>query len=63
MSKQQEKKKESEAYLAGLDCARNGANTTNCHFTHFATPEQTREWERGKRDGELVEYAPEGGGA
>ena len=40
------------AYDAGVDCARNGANTTNCDFRLFATPEMTKEWERGKRDGE-----------
>jgi len=42
----------SESYKQGFDCAVNGANTTNCHFTLFSTAENTREWERGKSDGE-----------
>ena len=41
-----------DAYNAGLDCALNGANTTNCHFTLFATKELTKAWERGKAAGE-----------
>jgi len=36
------------AYEAGRDCALNGANTENCNFKWFATPESTAEWERGK---------------
>lgn len=43
---------EDYAYRMGLHCARHGANATNCHFAIFATPENTRAWERGKRDGE-----------
>lgn len=39
-------------YDAGYDCGLNGSNTVNCHFGIFSTPEQTREWERGKADGE-----------
>ena len=38
------------AYNAGYACGKNGANTTNCHFSLFATPEHTRAWEKGKRD-------------
>lgn len=45
MSKKEELK---EAYEAGKDCKANGANTTNCNFRHFATPEQTKAWELGK---------------
>jgi hypothetical protein len=41
-----------EAYAAGRDCALNGANTTNSHFRHFATPEQTKAWEKGKAEAE-----------
>jgi hypothetical protein len=41
-----------EAYEAGRDCAANGASTTNCHFSFFATPELTRAWERGRREHE-----------
>jgi hypothetical protein len=42
---------ESDAYAAGRDAARNGANTENCHFSNFATRELTQAWERGKADG------------
>jgi hypothetical protein len=42
----------SYAYKMGFDCAINGANTTNCHFAIFSCVENTREWERGNRDGE-----------
>jgi hypothetical protein len=45
---------EQMAYDAGVDCAKNGANTTNCHFTIFATPELTAAWERGKTDAEFI---------
>jgi len=38
----------SDAERAGYDCGKNGANTTNCHFRLFATPELTKSWERGK---------------
>ena len=40
------------AYEAGRDCALNGATTANCHFSWFASPEQTAEWQRGKEDAE-----------
>lgn len=40
------------AYTAGYDFGLNGANTRNCHFKYFATPELTKEWERGKADSE-----------
>lgn len=43
---------ESDAYNAGRDCGINGANTTNCHFRYLGSKELTREWERGKRDGD-----------
>lgn len=46
---------EEEAYKAGIDCAMNGSNTTNCHFSFFATPELMRAWERGKASAEKVE--------
>ena len=41
---------DSHEYKMGFDAAKNGANTTNCHFTLFATKAQTAEWERGNRD-------------
>lgn len=42
---------EKTAYEYGKDCAKNGANTTNCNFSIFSKPEYTKEWERGKKDG------------
>ena len=33
----------------GRDCALNGANTTNCNFRLFRSPEHTKAWERGKK--------------
>lgn len=35
-------------YEAGKDYALNGANTENCNFKWFATPESLAEWERGR---------------
>ncbi len=40
------------AYRMGYDCGLNGSNLTNCAFTIFSSPENTKEWERGKKDGE-----------
>lgn len=42
-----------EAYKRGFDCGINGANDWNCNFKIFNTPENTKEWERGKKNGEL----------
>ena len=47
---------EDRARRMGRDCAINGPNTTNCHFTIFTRPEWTRAWEQGKREG----LAPKG---
>ncbi|HLZ39438.1 MAG TPA: hypothetical protein VKQ11_00655 [Candidatus Sulfotelmatobacter sp.] len=41
-------------YSAGYDCGKNGPNGRNCHFGLFCTAENTREWERGKRDAEVA---------
>lgn len=41
---------EQAAYLAGYDCGKVGANTTNCAFGLFSSREKTRAWERGKAD-------------
>ncbi len=41
-----------EAFNAGYDYGLRGANTTNCHFSLFATKELTAAWEAGKRAGE-----------
>jgi len=43
---------EEYAYKMGFDCAVNGANTTNCHFSIFASKDKTKAWETGKQDGE-----------
>lgn len=43
-----------KAYKLGYDCGYNGSNLTNCNFLIFSTPENTKEWERGKKDGEQV---------
>lgn len=45
-------KDERDAYDAGFDCGLNGPNTDNCDFRLFRTPEMTKAWEIGKRDGE-----------
>jgi ribosome modulation factor len=45
----QPKKTIEQAEAAGYDCGKNGANTANCDFTLFATPELTAAWERGKK--------------
>jgi hypothetical protein len=37
-----------DAFKAGVDCAKNGANTTNCHFRFFGSRELTKFWEAGK---------------
>lgn len=41
---------EGYAYAMGADCARNGPDETNCHFTIFSLPKFTAAWERGKRN-------------
>ncbi|MCK5016525.1 MAG: hypothetical protein KAS32_05565 [Candidatus Peribacteraceae bacterium] len=43
---------ERDAYLAGFDCAINGASAHNCHMDHFMTSMSIAAWEMGKRDGE-----------
>ena len=40
------------AYKMGFDCAVNGANAINSNFKIFNTPENTKAWEEGKRDGQ-----------
>jgi len=46
-----------DAYHAGYDAGMNGANTTNCHFAIFSTPEKAKEWERGKAAAERIRAA------
>jgi hypothetical protein len=41
-----------ECYQAGFDCGFKGVTEDNCHFSFFASPEKTKEWDRGKKDGE-----------
>lgn len=41
-----------KCYELGYDCAVNGANTTNCHFSIFSSPDRTKAWEDGKKVGE-----------
>lgn len=41
-------------YEMGFDCAVNGASLANCDFALFSTPARTREWERGKKEGDKV---------
>lgn len=40
------------AYRLGYDCGYNGSTLTNCSFSIFSTSENTKEWERGKKEGE-----------
>ena len=42
------------AYDRGYACGLSGPNEDNCHFTLFATPDMTKAWEHGKRDGEAA---------
>ena len=39
---------EKKAFEMGYDCAKSGANETNCHFALFSKPEFTKAWETGK---------------
>jgi len=57
------KKTEEEAYLAGVDCAKNGPNTENCHFSFFSSVEKMQAWERGKQSLEIDLEATFGGTA
>ena len=45
------KRSKEYAYKMGLDFAKNGANEKNCHFSIFSSPENTRAWEKGEKDG------------
>lgn len=52
-------------YEAGYDAAENGSSVRNCHFGFFSTPERTKEWECGNKDGKAdvaatAEGRPEG---
>lgn len=43
--------KNSTEYKNGYDAGLNGPNTGNCHFSNFATKEQTKDWEAGNSAG------------
>lgn len=52
----EKKVKEADATLAksyemGYDAGKNGPNVKNCHYSLFATTEQSNEWSAGSRDG------------
>jgi hypothetical protein len=38
-------------YKMGKDAAINGANSKNCNFALFGTPEYKNAWEKGNKDG------------
>lgn len=46
------------AYAYGYDAGLNGASEVNCHFSIFSSKENTKEWERGKADGEKARLSP-----
>lgn len=41
-----------QAYEYGWLAGEMGSDEKNCHFSIFSTPENTKEWERGKADAE-----------
>lgn len=41
----------SKQYKNGFDAAINGVNTTNSHYNNFSTPEKTKQWEIGNKEG------------
>ena len=43
------KRNKAYAYKMGKDCAKNGSNTENCHFSIFSSRENADEWQRGLR--------------
>ncbi len=52
--------KNSKEYQAGFSAGKDGANTTNSHFSFFATKEQTADWEAGQRDGKKAKARNQG---
>jgi hypothetical protein len=48
-------KKFDNAYDAGYDAGKNGADNINSHYRFFASKESMQEWERGKRNAEAKE--------
>lgn len=46
------KKRSTEyAYKMGIDCAKNGADLKNCHFSIFSSKENMEAWEKGLKEG------------
>lgn len=43
------KRNKEYAYKMGKDCAKNGPNVENCHFSIFSSKENADDWERGKK--------------
>lgn len=52
-----EKRDKEYAYKMGYDCGLNGATLTNCAFNIFSSPENTKEWERGKKEAEQIKLS------
>ena len=48
------KRSKGYAFKMGVDCAMNGADTKNCHFSIFSSRTNARAWEDGKRHGEEI---------
>jgi hypothetical protein len=44
---------------AGHDSVTEGANTTNCHFTHFRSERSTKVWEAGRDAAKAGKPKPE----
>ena len=38
-----------KCYEKGYDAGKNGANTTNSHFSLFTSPDRTKAWEKGNK--------------
>jgi len=51
------KRSKDYAYKKGFDSSVNGANTKNCHGSIFSSPENTRAWEEGVKDGTTHNHA------
>ena len=44
------KRNKAYAHRMGIDCAKNGPNIENCHFSIFSSRDNADEWERGLRE-------------
>ncbi len=40
-----------KCYEGGFDCAINGANMANSNFLMFTSPDRTKAWKRGNKEG------------